>query len=131
MSLANSQPIVQLQVKVGPQVIAEVTGADLRDLSGLYFSVPRTPGDYAITVFAKAVKSFADLNRNLDVFQATAGATADEMDRVREASIKLGADLTLPSVSAGDAAGAMVELAKAGLSVRVGVRVVRAGETPS
>jgi hypothetical protein len=31
-------------------VIGEVTGTDLRDLAGLYFSVPRTPGNYNISV---------------------------------------------------------------------------------
>jgi len=74
-------------------------------------------GAAAITVFAKAVKSFADLETNLDVFRATTSATASQMAAVREEARKLGADLTLPSVSASDAAGAMVELAKAGLSV--------------
>jgi len=74
-------------------------------------------GAAAITVFAKAVKSFADLEENINLFQATTSATADQMERVRDAARLLGADLTLPAVSAGDAAGAMVELAKAGLTV--------------
>lgn len=75
-------------------------------------------GAAAITVFANAVRQFADLERNLDVFRATTSATRDEMEAVREEATRLGADLTLPAVSAGDAAGAMVELAKAGLSVQ-------------
>lgn len=75
-------------------------------------------GAAAITVFARAVKQFADLERNLHVFEATTSATADQMEAVREQARALGADLTLPAVSAGDAAGAMVELAKAGLSVQ-------------
>jgi len=75
-------------------------------------------GAAAITIFAKAVQSFADLETNLEVFRATTSSTADEMTRVRDAAVALGADLTLPNVSAGDAAGAMVELAKAGLSVQ-------------
>lgn len=53
LQLANSQPVVRLQVLLGTQVIGEVTGTDLRDLSGLYFSVPRTPGAYNITVAAQ------------------------------------------------------------------------------
>ncbi len=53
LQLANPQPIVRLQVKLGTQVIGEVTGTDLRDLAGLYFSVPRTPGSYNITVAAQ------------------------------------------------------------------------------
>lgn len=53
LTLANSFPIVQLQVKLGGQVIGEVTGTDLRDLAGLFFSVPRTAGAYSITIAAK------------------------------------------------------------------------------
>lgn len=65
----------------------------------------------------KAVKSAATLEQELNVFQATSGATADQMARVREQARKLGADIQLPAVSAGDAAATMTELAKAGLSV--------------
>lgn len=50
LTLLHSYMITRLQVKLGGQVIGEVTGTDLRDLSGLYFSVPRTPGTYNITV---------------------------------------------------------------------------------
>lgn len=74
-------------------------------------------GAAAVTVFANAVRQFADLERNLHVFEATTSATHDEMVAVREEARLLGADLTLPSVTAEEAAGAMVELAKAGLSV--------------
>lgn len=68
-------------------------------------------------VLAKAIGSAARLEEELNVFQETTGATADEMARVSEAAKEMGADLTLPGVSAGDAAEAMTELAKAGLSV--------------
>lgn len=83
-------------------------------------------GAAAITVFAQAVRSFAILETNLDVFRATTSATAEQMEAVREEARKLGADLTLPSVSAGDAADAMVELAKAGLSVEDAMEGARA-----
>jgi hypothetical protein len=53
LTLANSFPITVLQVKLGAQVIGEVTGADLRDLSGLYFSVPRAAAIYNIAVAAR------------------------------------------------------------------------------
>jgi hypothetical protein len=53
ITLIGSFPIVQLQVKLGGQVIGEVLGTDLRDLAGLHFSVPRTAGAYNITVAAK------------------------------------------------------------------------------
>ena len=71
-----------------------------------------------MTLFAKAVKSAADLETELNVFKVTAGATADEMARVSESAKQLGRDITLPGVTAGNAATTMTELAKAGLSVK-------------
>lgn len=64
-----------------------------------------------------AIRSTADFEHQLNVFQATTGATVGQMERVAALSKQLGADLSLPSTSAGDAALAMTELAKAGLSV--------------
>lgn len=64
-----------------------------------------------------ATKSAANLEQELNVFQQVSGATADQMKQVREQARSLGADITLPAVSAGDAATTMTELAKAGLNV--------------
>jgi len=98
----------------------EATGLSLLGIRGatLAASSAFLVGAAAVTVFAKAVKSASGLQTELNVFQVTAGATADQMKRVREQAIALGDDLTLPSVSASDAATAMTELAKAGLSVQ-------------
>ncbi len=58
----NSFPVVELAIKmatpttkltVGHVPTVDTPTLDLRDQAGLYFSVPRTPGDYNITVFAK------------------------------------------------------------------------------
>lgn len=76
-----------------------------------------TAGIAAGLAIKGAIKSTAEFEHELNVFQATTGATADEMSRVHDEAKALGADLTLPSTSAGDAAKAMTELAKAGLSV--------------
>ncbi len=51
--LNSSKPIVDLQVRFGAQVVGELLGTDLRASMGLYFSVPRTPGPYSMTVYAK------------------------------------------------------------------------------
>lgn len=81
-------------------------------------------GALALTaiVVGKAFRSLVGLTSQFETelftFQATTGATADEMKRVSDAAKELGADITLPAVSAGDAAEAMVELSKAGLSVQ-------------
>lgn len=68
--------------------------------------------------FGKAVKSAADLEADLAVLQATTGATGEEMARVGAQAEALGRDMTLPGVSASDAAEAMLELSKAGLDVQ-------------
>ncbi len=52
----------------------------------------------------------------LNSFQAVTNATADEMARAAEVAKQLGADVTLPATSAKDAALAMEELGKAGMS---------------
>lgn len=75
-------------------------------------------GAAAATVFTKSLKSFADFEAELNTFKAVAGATNDQMKEVSETAEELGADITLPAVSAGDAAKAMTELARAGLSVQ-------------
>jgi TP901 family phage tail tape measure protein len=73
----------------------------------------------------KAVQSSIDFQRELNVFAVTAGATADQMDRVRETARALGRDITLPGVAASDAAQTLQELARAGLSVEESLGAVR------
>ena len=75
-------------------------------------------GAAAAGVFTKAVKEFTSLETELNVFQATTAATAEQMKEVAKVAHDLGADITLPAVSATDAAQAMSSLARAGLSVR-------------
>lgn len=72
----------------------------------------------AIIALAKSVGLAARLESQLNVFQATAGATADQMERVSATAEQLGRDITLPGVGASDAAQALTELSKAGLSVQ-------------
>jgi TP901 family phage tail tape measure protein len=66
---------------------------------------------------AAAVSAFSGFESSLNSFQAVSGATADQMERVGDLAKALGNDLTLPGTSAADAAEAMTELAKGGLSV--------------
>ena len=98
---------------------AGATGLSLLGVRGatLAASGAFLAGAAAVTLFAKSIFSAVSLGRQLSVFQKTTGATADEMQRVSEAARQMGQDLTLPGISAGDAATAMSELAKAGLSV--------------
>lgn len=70
---------------------------------------------------AVGFKQIIDLGKtyeaNLNTLQAVTGATGDQMARVGQTAQALGSDLALPATSAADAAAAMTELAKGGLSV--------------
>jgi TP901 family phage tail tape measure protein len=63
---------------------------------------------------AKAVGAAADFDREMSAVAAVAGATAQEMDQLREAAIRAGADT---SFSAGQSATAIAELTRAGVAV--------------
>jgi TP901 family phage tail tape measure protein len=71
-----------------------------------------------IQAFGRAVSSAAQLEQSLNVFRVTAGATADEMERVSDQAKALGRDLELPGVTAGDAAETFLLLSRAGLDVQ-------------
>jgi TP901 family phage tail tape measure protein len=75
-------------------------------------------GTVAVIAFGKSLQSAANFETELNVLRVTAQATEEEMAAVSETARKLGADITLPGVAAGDAAQAMGALAKAGLSVQ-------------
>jgi TP901 family phage tail tape measure protein len=53
----------------------------------------------------------------MNMLGAVTGATSNELIRMRDLAIQLGADLSLPATSAQDAANAMLVLSKANLSV--------------
>lgn len=65
----------------------------------------------------QALSSAMDYQSGLNVFRAVSGATAEQMAEVQQRAEALGADMQLPATSAADAAQAMIELSKAGLSV--------------
>jgi TP901 family phage tail tape measure protein len=64
-----------------------------------------------------AVKLAGDYQQSMNVLQAVTKASASQMKDFGTKALALGADLTLPATSAKDAADAMTELAKGGLSV--------------
>ncbi len=64
-----------------------------------------------------ALDAAIDYERGMNLLQAVTGASAEEMGALATRAKELGADLTLPATSASDAAEAMLELAKSGLSV--------------
>jgi TP901 family phage tail tape measure protein len=66
---------------------------------------------------ARGVKVAMELEQSLNVLAATSGATGAQMAQLSTLAEKLGADIALPGTSAADAARAMLELSKGGLSV--------------
>lgn len=77
----------------------------------------------AVTVAAGAAlyeiaKLGASYEQSLNTFQSVSRASGAEMDKVRKKAKALGADMRLPAASAADAADALTELAKGGLSVK-------------
>lgn len=72
----------------------------------------------AATVAAGAsIKMAGDFQQSLNILKSVTGATAAEMAKLSEKARQLGNDVTLPGISAKDAAAAMTELGKAGVGV--------------
>lgn len=75
---------------------------------------------------AKAVLDIGNSFTNeLNTLQAVSGATADQLQKVRDAAMGLGNDASLADTSATDAAAAMTELAKGGFSVEQAMGAAR------
>jgi TP901 family phage tail tape measure protein len=72
-----------------------------------------------------AVKAAANFEQSLNIMKAVSGATAGQMRQVSAVAKQLGADTQLPATSAKDAADAMTELAKGGLSVKESMAAAR------
>lgn len=64
-----------------------------------------------------SVKMAGDFEQSLNVLKSVTGATGEEMAKLSARARELGKDATLPGISSRDAAQAMTELAKAGVSV--------------
>lgn len=77
----------------------------------------------ALVGAARVIRGYQE---SMNTFQAVTQAGGAEMNKVGALARKLGADLTLPGTSAKDAAAAMTELAKAGLSVEQSMAAARA-----
>jgi TP901 family phage tail tape measure protein len=106
---------------------AASAGLSLLGLRGATLAAtgPFLAGAAAAITFAKSVSIAANTEQQLNTFRAVTEATGDEMQRVAEQARALGRDISLPGVSAGDAAQAMTELAKAGLDVQQSMDAAR------
>lgn len=82
-------------------------------------------GGAVVTGLGFAVKAAANFESSLHDMEAVSGATEEQMKQVSATAKRLGADIRLPGTSAADAADAMVQLAKGGLSVDQSMSAVR------
>lgn len=90
----------------------------LAKTAGLAVVAGLAVGAVAVGKFvADSVGVAAEFESTLNSLKAVSGATGAEMAQMSKLAQDLGADLTLPATSANDAAQAMLELSKAGLSV--------------
>lgn len=64
-----------------------------------------------------SIKLAGDFEQSLNILKSVTGATGGQMTELSAKARTLGQDITLPGVSASDAAQAMTELGKAGLGV--------------
>lgn len=80
-------------------------------------SAMKLVGAGALAAGVASVKMAGDYEQGLNIFKSVSGATAQQMALVAAKARELGQDASLPGVSARDAANAMTELSKAGLSV--------------
>lgn len=83
------------------------------------FTVP------VVAAAALGARSFANFDRNMNVFAQTATGARGHMDEVRATAQRLGADLRLPGTSASDAGAAMLELARGGFSAKAAMDAAR------
>lgn len=67
---------------------------------------------------AASVKAASDYESSMNTLQAVSDATGKEMKELGALALKLGADTKLPGTSAQDAAEAMTEMIKAGVSMK-------------
>ncbi len=82
-------------------------------------------GGAFVTIGLKSVNAAADFEKSLNVMQSVSGATATQMKAISKLALDLGKDIKLPGTSAKDAAEAMVELSKSGMSVNQIMKAVR------
>lgn len=98
----------------------------LKDGSLGAISTPLLAGAAALAgAVAYAVKIGTEYETSLNIFQAATSATASEMERAATVATALGNDLKLPGISAKDAALAMTELGKGGLTAAQAIEAAR------
>jgi len=94
-----------------------IANASLVRTGGIVKKVAAGAGLATVAMGYMALTAAGDFQQSMNVLQAVSEATTNQLGRMRKEAIALGEDFKLPNTSAKDAADAMVELSKGGLSV--------------
>lgn len=105
------------QASGGISGFREIAVGALREVGAAALNMAAEAGQAVVGFVTDSISAAGDFEQGMSVLQAASGATDEEMKSLRETSIALGNDITLPATSAASAAEAMTELVKAGLSV--------------
>lgn len=112
--------LILIAVKADDQASGPLNQIATGALRGLGDAAVRMAGDAVQALAGFTVSSITaagNFEQSLNVLQAASGATSGQMDRMRTLAVALGNDMALPGASAQDAATAMLELSKAGVTV--------------
>lgn len=111
------------------QTAAQKTAQHMRDMSAAYdktaTGLVRFGGVLTAAVgggFAAAVKGFADFDRAMSQVSASTGASAEDLAKMRQAAMDAGQ--AFGQFTSTDAAGALEELGKAGLSANDSIKAL-------
>jgi TP901 family phage tail tape measure protein len=110
--------------------LARGAGSAALSFIGLRGAVLASTGSFlagaaAIAAIGKAISLAASFEQQMNVFRVTAQATDEQMQAVAATAKQLGEDISLPGVSAVDAAQALTNLTKAGLDVQQSIEGTR------
>jgi TP901 family phage tail tape measure protein len=97
----------------GLSTLGGIAGGIVGKLAEIGVKAAETAGKLAIGFGASSLSAFKDFSQSISEIGAVTGATSDEMKKMEDKALELGAKFP---VSAKDAADAMVELGKAGLN---------------
>lgn len=118
--------VADLRVKVSADVSDAERGLDSLNskVGGIGGSIATAFGGAAIAGIAAlgagvvaSVSKFSEFEAQLNILKVTTGATDEQLAALSAQARALGSDMDLPATSSAGAATAMLELAKAGLSV--------------
>lgn len=102
-----------------------LSAAGLRGAT-LAASAPFLVGAAIATILAKSAAAAGSFQRQLQILKDVSGATEQQLKSLSDTAIALGNDLSLPAVSANDAALALTHFVQSGFTVRQSLQAVRA-----